>query len=206
MKIFLAAALSGFLLGAADKTVTYTCASGESFQVTLQKKGTRALVAVTGKPKITLPQAGKQYSDGFTVLSMEGAQATLAAGSVNFKSCTDGTVKAAPTASLLGKWTLATLSGRTVTLPRAPFLEFRADGSAAGLAGCNRLNTGFVSSGTSLRFEGAAVTRMACIGEAMTVEDEFLKALNQTAGYTISAKTLTLRNAAGQPLATLTKD
>ncbi len=206
MKILLVLALSGLPLAAADRAVTYTCPSGETFQVTLQKKGTRALVAVAGKPKLTLPQAGAQYSDGYTVLTVQGPQATLAAGSVSFKSCTDGTVKAAAVPGLTGKWTLTTVAGRPATLPRPAFIEFQADGGAAGLAGCNRFNSGFVSSGSSLRFEGAAVTKMACIGEAMQVEEEFLKAMNQTAGYTISAKTLTLRNAAGQALATLTKD
>ena len=207
MKYFLAAVLSTLTLIAADKQVTYTCPSGESFQVTYQKKGTRAILVVAGKPKLTLAQSGAQYSDGFTVLTVQGAEATLASGVVNFKSCTDATVKSTPpSGSLTGKWTLATLGNQPVTLPRAPFIDFQADGSAAGLAGCNRFNSGFVSSGTSLSFKAAAVTRMACIGDAMTIEGRFLQAMEQTTAYSISAKTLTLRNAAGQSLATLTKD
>jgi heat shock protein HslJ len=206
VKYFLAAVLSSLALVAADKQVTYTCPSGESFQVMYQKKGTRAVLVVAGKPKLTLAQSGAQYSDGFTVLTVQGAEATLASGAVNSKGCTDSTVKNTPPASLAGKWTIATLAGQAVALPRAPFIEFQADGSAAGLAGCNRFNSGFVSSGTSLSFKAVAVTRMACIGDAMNIENRFLQAMEQTTAYSISAKTLTLRNAAGQSLATLTKD
>jgi len=207
VKTFLAVILSSLMsIAAADKPVTYTCSSGESFQVIFQKKGTRAVLIVAGKPKLTLPQAGAQFSDGFTVLTVQGTEATLASGVVNFKGCTDATVKTTPQASLTGKWTLATLAGQPVTLPRPAFIDFQADGGAAGLAGCNRFNSGFVSSGTSLSFKGTAVTRMACIGDAMRVEDQFLKAMDQTTAYTIAAKTLALRNATGQVLATLTKE
>jgi heat shock protein HslJ len=206
VKIFLIAALSSLALHAADRSVTYRCASGESFQVIYQRKETRAVLVIAQKPRLTLTRAGNQYSDGFTVLTVRGPEASIAAGSVNFTNCLDMAAKSTPQANLSGKWTLAALGGQRVTLPRPAFIEFQADGGAAGLAGCNRFHSGFVSSGSSLRFEGAAVTRMACIGDAMQVEEEFLRAMNQTASYTVSGTTLTLRNAAGQALATLTKD
>jgi heat shock protein HslJ len=206
VKFFLAFALSSLALIAADKAVTYTCPSGDSFAVTLQKKGTRALLVIAGKPRLTLPQVGTQFSDGFTVLTVLGAEAALASGTVNQKGCLDATVKTTTTAGLNGKWTLATLAGQPITLPRPPFVDFRPDGGAAGLAGCNRFNSGFVSSGASLSFNETVLTRMACIGEPMQVEEQFLRAMEQTKAYSITGKTLTLHNGAGQPLATLTKD
>ena len=206
MKLILTAVLTCVALAAADKSVSYHCPSGETFQVLYQKKGTRAVLIVAGKPKLTLAQAGAQYTDGFTTLTVHASEATLAAGSVNFKNCVDSTVKTTTLTGLTGKWTLATHAGQPVTLPRAAFIDFQTDGGASGLAGCNRFNSGFVSSGSSLAFKAAAVTRMACIGDAMNSEDRFLKAMEQTTAYSISAKTLTLRNAAGQSLATLTKD
>ncbi len=206
MKIILTAALIYSALAAADGSVSYRCPSGETFQVLYQKSGTRAVLIVPGKPKLTLQQRGPQYSDGFTALTVQGPEATLASGVVNLKGCTDSTVKMAPQASLGGKWTLATLAGQPVTLPRPAFIDFQADGGTAGLAGCNRFNSGYTSSGSSLAFKGVVVTRMACIGDAMNIEVQFLKAMEQTTSYSIAAKTLTLRNATGEALATLIKD
>lgn len=206
VKILLTVALTCIALSGADQSVSYHCPTGESFQVLLQKNGARAVVIVAGKRRLTLPKAGDQYSDGFTALTVKGSEASLASGLVNFKGCTDSTVKKVTQASLEGKWTLSTLANQPVLLPRPAFLQFQADGGVAGLTGCNRFNSGYTTSGSSLVFKGSAVTRMACIGSEMQVEDRFLRAIDQTRSYTIAGNTLTLRDSADLALATLTKN
>lgn len=210
MKIIPITALTCFALAAADKTVTYSCPSGETFQVLYQKNGARAVLVVPSKPRLTLPQvttaSGAQYSDGFTLLATKGPEASIAAGAITLKNCTDSTVKAASAAALPGRWTLSTLAGLSAKVTRPPFIEFREDGGAAGNAGCNRFSSGYTIAGAALTFKTAAVTRMACIGDAMTIEEVFLRVIERTATHVISGNTLTLRDSAGENLATFTKD
>ena len=193
MKLLLALTLAPLALPAA---VTYTCPAGPSFTVQLDKKATRAILTVPGRPPITLPQSGPHYTDGFTILTLTTHHASLASGALTLTNCTNA---ANPT--LTGPWTLTTLAGQPVSLPRPPHLDLQPDG-ASGFAGCNRLQINYSAAAPTLTFQNAALTRMACSPDTMQLEQQFLQALEQTRSYQLQGTTLTLRNANGQPIAT----
>lgn len=196
MKLLLALTLAPLALPA---TVTYTCPSGPSFTVQLAQKPSRAILTVPGRPPITLPQSGPHYTDGFTILTLTTHHASLAAGALTLTNCANA---ANPT--LTGHWTLTTLAGQPVTLPRPPHLDLQPDG-ASGFAACNRLQINYSAAAPSLTFQNPALTRMACPPITMQLEQQFLNALEQTRSYQIHGFTLTLRNATNQTLATFTR-
>jgi len=196
VKLLLALTLAPLALPSA---VTYTCPSGQSFTVQLDKKATRAILTVPGRPKLTLPQSGPHYTDGFTILTLTAHRASLAAGALTLTNCEN-----AATPSLTGPWTLTTLAGQPVSLPRPPHLDLQPDG-ASGFAGCNRLQINYSAAAPTLTFQNAALTRMACPPATMQLEQQFLNALEQTRSYQLNGPTLTLLNAANQPLATFTR-
>ena len=83
--------------------------------------------------------------------------------------------------------------------------DFGSDGALSGFAGCNTYNATYALSGDDgISITGIATTRKACEDEAMTLESQYLAALEQTATYTISGETLTLRDSDGSAQATYT--
>ena len=205
MKILLV--LLPSLLLAAHKPVRYNCPGGQTFEVAYPAN--RAEVAIPGKPRLKLPSTSTfSFSDGFSLLSLKGPEATFASGVITFTNCVDA---AAPTKamtqplSLIGKWELASLAGQPVTLTRPATLNLSADGIAAGSAGCNSYTSGYTTSGSALTVTNILSTKMACEGDRMNVEVALFRALGKTASFALDATTLTLRDAAGQPLATLRK-
>ena len=82
---------------------------------------------------------------------------------------------------------------------------FAKDGILSGFAGCNNYNATYVTSGTnSITVSNVATTRMACQGDAMTLEGEYLAALAKVTTYQITAGALTLRDGGGAAQATYT--
>ena len=76
--------------------------------------------------------------------------------------------------------------------------EFGSDGALSGFAGCNTYNATYALSGDDgISITGVATTRMACEDEAMTLETQYLAALEKATTYTISGTTLTLRDSTG---------
>ena len=112
------------VLLAGPKTVRYNCPAGQTFDVAYP--GNRAEVTIPGKPKLKLPSISTfSFSDGFTILSLKGPEATFASGTITLSNCLDSnappqtiTKAMAQPQSLLGKWELATLAGQPVTLTR----------------------------------------------------------------------------------------
>ena len=111
--------------------------------------------------------------------------------------------KAAPRPITDRDWRLVTLGERTDprgTGGRPITLHLDAATSrAAGFAGCNRYNAGYVLTADSLKFTDPISTKMACT-EGMDIESSFLGTLPAIVTYQASDSSLTLRGAAG-PLA-----
>jgi heat shock protein HslJ len=83
------------------------------------------------------------------------------------------------------------VTGSTLTL------DFGADGTASGSAGCNRYNTRFESEGKRLTFTPPVSTRMMCVTPegVMEQEQQFLKALTMVATVQRDGDQLHLRTA-----------
>lgn len=71
------------------------------------------------------------------------------------------------------------------------------DSRVAGSTGCNRLMGEYHQDAQELGFGRLAITRMACPGEAATLERDFLATLNDVSGWQVEGKTLTLMDAQG---------
>ena len=210
-------ALSATLPAATPKPVRYDCQSGEYLLITYQPaprgKSAQAILEVTGKPRLILPQAasasGARYSDGYTVLWNKGTEVTIASGTFNPKDCSEKPAGTAPAASeargsLLGTWRAVELGGKAVAAERPAFIEFTAENRASGSFGCNRFNGPYQLDGDKVKFGPLASTMMAC--QAMQIETDFRMALDATASWQVSQNNLTLRDSAGKLLAVLTKE
>lgn len=107
---------------------------------------------------------------------------------------------AAPPPAMLtgGDWALATIDGKPVTARRAPHLSITGDGRMAGFAGCNRFTGSLDFTGPRVRPKaGIGVTRMACVPEAMALEQTFTRALQAVTGWSHADGALTLTGPRG---------
>ena len=68
------------------------------------------------------------------------------------------------------------------------------DRRLSGSGGCNRLIGGYELNAGALKFAPGGTTMMACPGELMQQESDFVTALTMTSGYRIDGNTLELRN------------
>lgn len=84
---------------------------------------------------------------------------------------------------------------------RPPTITF-TDTGAAGFAGCNRWFAQTTREGDSVRFSGVGATRMMCEPPMMTIESNFLGALERTRGIRMDGDTLTLRDETGAEIGT----
>lgn len=98
-----------------------------------------------------------------------------------------------------GEWALAGKSGED-----QPYLRFEG-GRVGGSGGCNRFGASYSQSGDSLSFSPIAATRMACKGSAGETERAFFDMLGRVKGMKLSDDTLTLLDAEGRVLGTLTR-
>lgn len=78
-------------------------------------------------------------------------------------------------------------------------MNFGADGTVSGSAGCNNYNGGYESTDKTLKVGPLASTRMFCESPAgvMEQEQQFMTALQNAATFEISGDTLTIRDAEG---------
>jgi heat shock protein HslJ len=77
------------------------------------------------------------------------------------------------------------------------------DARLAGSTGCNRMMGEYERDGDRLGFGRVATTMMACPGEVMALEREFLDALDDIARWRVEGDTLTLVDGEGETLARL---
>jgi heat shock protein HslJ len=100
------------------------------------------------------------------------------------------------------EWQLVSVGGA----PAAPESEATilfSMGRVSGTTGCNRYNGSYSEShGGILEFGPIASTMMACPEPQMRHEQAFLRALDETAAYTLSEGILILKGANGNELAT----
>ena len=82
--------------------------------------------------------------------------------------------------------------------------EFDAD-QIAGSGGCNVFSGSYTTDGDAIDIGTLATTAMACFGDAMQVEADYLARLDQAATYAISDRALTMRDASGQVVLAYTK-
>ncbi|GHT90998.1 hypothetical protein AGMMS49545_05930 [Betaproteobacteria bacterium] len=103
-------------------------------------------------------------------------------------------------------WNLVRLvnqEGAPQTLPPKPAqLRLDTNGRFSGFGGCNRILGAYQMAeevtDAELFFDQIASTKMACIGDAATLEDAFLKALAQVESWQIKGQTLYLLDSDGK--------
>jgi heat shock protein HslJ len=117
-----------------------------------------------------------------------------------------GTMTFSPSApiSLVGAWDVTNVNNGnqavvSLATGTAITMNFAADGTVSGNAGCNTFTGTYETSGTTLTVGPLASTRMACAEPAGVMEQEtqFLTALQNAATYELSNNTLTIRDAGG---------
>ncbi len=89
-------------------------------------------------------------------------------------------------------WVLTALGGSEDTADIFPTIEFGADGTVSGFAGCNRYNGSYSLDGTTLSFGPLAATKMGCPPPASEVEAAFLQAMSGVTSFTLAPDRLVL--------------
>jgi heat shock protein HslJ len=80
-------------------------------------------------------------------------------------------------------WVLSTLNGQLPLPGSSVTLQLGADGSATGSDGCNRFSTTYTTSRSTISFEPAASTMMACPEAVSNQATEFMTALTTANRY-----------------------
>lgn len=115
--------------------------------------------------------------------------------SVLLLSSCDETKKVIDTAGqvqLSGSYTVQTINGNLID-ENNPTLSFNVlDKGVNGTTGCNRYFGSYSLDLYALSFSELASTEMACEEPIMTIEWDFMKALDQTGSYALSEGVLTL--------------
>jgi len=96
------------------------------------------------------------------------------AGSLLLSAC-QSTPPTLPTDT---KWQAISINGENIS-GAAPTLQFKGDRRIAGFAGCNRYSAGIIITEDQFYITQPASTRMACPGDGMTTEREYLSTLQQ---------------------------
>ncbi len=100
-------------------------------------------------------------------------------------SASGGTVASLAPIALSGTvWQLVDLDGANPANTSAQLtLEFRADGTIGGSAGCNTYGGSYTVDGTSITFGQLLSTKMACEQLLMTMESTYLAGLQGATAY-----------------------
>lgn len=102
-------------------------------------------------------------------------------------------------------WILASLNGQPALEKVNVTLSFE-EGNLGGSDGCNSFGGSYAASGATLSVGKEIVsTMMACEEPIMEQASAFIAALTQTASFSMEGEQLTLADANGQTLATLTR-
>lgn len=98
-------------------------------------------------------------------------------------------VSATADAGPYGNWVVQNLNGKALpVMARPPGLTVGQDGRISGSGGCNRLMGHAAIKGETIEFKPFAMTRMACIGPGMDVENTFVKTLEAVRFWSIDGK------------------
>jgi heat shock protein HslJ len=94
----------------------------------------------------------------------------------------------APGAALGGTvWNLAEMGGTADFARTVPTIDFEADGTVSGFAGCNTFSGTFMTDGSTLTMSPLATTKIGCQRPASAVEAEYLNALAGVTSWEIDA-------------------
>lgn len=97
---------------------------------------------------------------------------------------------------LIGSWTIDTMHRQAKMAGErlnGVFLNFKADSSFNGNAGCNNISGKYILKGTSIKLNNIIATKMAC--DKLEQETEFLRLLQETvSAYTVDKTRLLLRD------------
>ena len=100
-------------------------------------------------------------------------------------------------------WRLVQLGDESLP-PGDAQIRFDDSGRVSGSGGCNRISGTFTRSGITLRIGQLGSTRMACADPVRGAnEAQFLSVLQSTASYRLSPGRLSLLDASGRTVATL---
>jgi heat shock protein HslJ len=99
-------------------------------------------------------------------------------------------------------WNLTSLNGQSLVPTTSITAEFSEDGNLSGSSGCNNYTTTYESDGSNItiNMSQAASTMMACPEPIMAQETAYMQALDQATTYEVNADTLTLFDAADEPV------
>ncbi len=100
------------------------------------------------------------------------------------------------------RWVMA-IDGEAVSA-RAPTLEFSTEGRAGGFSGCNQWFAQLEQAHGGIRFHAVGMTRRACAGPAMGIENDFSAMLTQTRAAERDGDNLILFGEEGEPIARFT--
>ncbi len=102
-------------------------------------------------------------------------------------------------------WRLAQLGEEAIAPGSDAQLQFdRANARVTGSGGCNRITGSYTRTGSALRIGQIAATRMACADPVRgATEAQFLAVLQGTTSYRLAPGRLTLLDAGGRTVATL---
>ena len=82
-------------------------------------------------------------------------------------------------------WNLVEMGGTADFAHILPTIEFGADGSVSGFAGCNTFSGTYTTDGTALAMGPLASTQIGCQRPASAVEAEYLNALSGVTSWEI---------------------
>ncbi len=91
-------------------------------------------------------------------------------------------------------WVLSTLNGQLPLAGTSISLQLNEDGTATGSDGCNRFSTTYTASRSTIAFEPAASTMMACPQAVATQATDFMAALSAANRYQVRGGQFTLLN------------
>lgn len=124
--------------------------------------------------------------DGLGRLMINGANG---AGFVAKPAAPEGAKTEVDPAVLLGAdWVVEDLNRGGVIDNTRLTLTFGADGKVSGSTNCNRFNGTYTATATSVSFGPLSMTRRACIGEALSLQQrKYMDALGGVMTWTIEA-------------------
>lgn len=113
---------------------------------------------------------------------------------------------AAPAASPIGSWRLASLGGAETPASITTVITIAEDGRVSGRGGCNGFGGNATIQGRVIRFSQMVSTMMACAPDVMKQEQRFLKTLERVHRWSVQRNTgrLALLDRGGRQLMTLT--
>lgn len=98
---------------------------------------------------------------------------------------TPETSPAGSATGLVGAWDLAEMGPTADFAHLQPTIEFAADGTMSGFAGCNTFTGSYRTDGATLTFGPMATTKMACERPGSAVEADYLAALSSITGWAV---------------------